>query len=708
MIDLNDLNKEQREAVEYNEGPLLILAGAGSGKTRVLTYKIAYLVESCGVSPREILAITFTNKAAKEMKDRIKNLLGDSAEQIWAKTFHSFCLQILRFEVKYTVYEENFTIYDDSDQITLIKRILNQLNIDEKNVSPREYLSKISSLKANLLIPNEFDEDKLDTVYELYQESLVSNNALDFDDIITCVIKLFQEYPDILDKYQKRFKYILVDEYQDTNFSQYLLLHMLANEEKNICVVGDDDQSIYEWRGADSRNILEFEQDYPNAKLIKLERNYRSTQMILDAANSLIENNINRKGKTLKSVREDGVNLYRYTAVDAVDEANFIARQILRLKTNEHYKFSDFAILSRSAVQFRAIEEALLKSNLPYQVYGGIKFFQRKEIKDLMSYLKFLSNPYDFVSFERAIGIPKRGIGVKTLSKMHEFALSNQINYLELKNYLGHLNISKGIKDKLLSFYELFELADDYVSLGQITLLAEYFYKKSGIEEILVSDDSIESETRIENIGEFLSITREFDKNNNLEKSALSIFLEEISLFTDLENNFQDSEESISLMTLHSSKGLEFKVVFISGMEENLFPHYLALSEDIEGERRLCYVGITRAMDKLFLTHATSRFLHGRHQHNPPSRFFNEITPLVIKNLNEQHLEAKEIRYKTQEDETKDYYNLGDKIIHSTWGEGVIVAKDLSHTDEIIKVAFPDLGVKTLILKFAPIKKVAK
>lgn len=708
MIELHDLNKEQREAVEYNEGPLLILAGAGSGKTRVLTYKIAYLIDALGVNPKEILAITFTNKAAKEMRDRISNLLNAPNDLVWAKTFHSFCLQILRFEVKHTPYEENFTIYDDSEQLTLIKRILQHLNIDEKRNSPRSYLAKISNLKSNFLVPDGSEEIELSEVYELYQEALIQNNALDFDDIIVSTIKLFQEYSKILEKYQERFKYILVDEYQDTNFSQYLLLHLLAEKYRNISVVGDDDQSIYEWRGADSRNILEFEQDYPNAKLIKLEKNYRSTQMILTAANSLIENNLKRKGKTLKSVREEGVSIYKYTANDGTDEANFIARQILRLKAQENYHLSDFAILARSAVQFRALEEALLKSNLPYQVYGGIKFFQRKEIKDLMSYLKFIANPNDFLSFERALSSPKRGIGLKTLAKLQEFVLSNNINYIEIKEYLNHIKLSKSIKENLTAFYELLDSANEYVNLGQITLLAEYLYKASGIEAMLLSDESIESETRIENIGEFFSITKDFDKNNSLEKSALSLFLEEISLFTDLENNHQNDAENISLMTLHSSKGLEFKVVFISGMEENLFPHYLSLNEDIESERRLCYVGITRAMDKLFLIHANSRLLHGRYQHNLPSRFFDEISSEVLRNLNEQHMEPKVIKYRTQEDETKDSYSLGDKILHASWGEGVIVSKEKSSSDDIIKVAFPGLGIKTLLLKFAPIKKVVK
>ena len=701
-MDLNQLNEEQREAVKHYEGPLLILAGAGSGKTRVLTHRISYLLYHYQIPAKEILAITFTNKAARELQERIIRLVGEDGQKIWAKTFHSFCLQILRYEVEATPYQPNFTIYDDGDQLTLVKRILKELNIDEKRYSPRSYLSKISNLKSNLLEADE-DDDRLDEVYESYQHYLLENNALDFDDIIVAVVKLFQERKDILDIYQERFRFLLVDEYQDTNFTQYLLLKLLASKYQNICVVGDDDQSIYEWRGADSRNILNFEKDYPKAKRIKLETNYRSTGQILSVANDVISHNAVRTGKILRSVRDEGVKVIKYTASDGRDEAHFVARQIINLKKEAIYTFKDIAVFARSTAQFRAIEEAFLKMTIPYQVYGGLKFFQRKEIKDLMSYLNLLANPYDALAFERSVSTPKRGVGQKSLGKLFDFTISNQIDYLRLADYLEEMGLSNQVKTNLKAYYELFREANDYSLRGEITALAKYFYVESGLEANLKEDDSIESETRMENINEFFSITAEFEKNSVLQQGALTAFLEEIALYTDLDNNLS-LEDSVTLMTLHASKGLEYRVVFIVGMEENIFPHYLALENDIEGERRLCYVGITRAMDKLYLTHALSRFLHGRHSSNPPSRFLGEIEGSRLNDVNMRHLNEpfpKKFETETREDS----YSLGDKIIHSTWGEGVIVAKDESNQEEVIKVAFPGLGIKTLLTKYAPIKK---
>lgn len=725
-MDLSTLNAEQRKAVTTIEGPLLILAGAGSGKTRALTYRIAYLVQEKNISPFNILAITFTNKAAREMKERIEQLIGvHDSQRLWAKTFHSFCLQILRFEVEETCYENGFIIYDDTDQIKILKKILKKWSIDEKECSPRNYLSKISDLKSKMILPEDLDQQETLTdallegnfsdsplihfneIYQDYQAFLLSNNALDFDDIICATIRLFEKNPEILEKYQDRFKYILVDEYQDTNYAQYRLLNLLAKKYQNICVVGDDDQSIYEWRGANPENILDFEKDYANTTIIKLETNYRSTQNILDAANQVIENNSARKGKTLRSTRKDGEQIQRYTATTSKDEANFICRKVNELRREKGYQYKDFAVFARSAAQFRALEEGFLNAGLPYKMYGGLKFFQRKEIKDMIAYLALLANPYDQLSFERIIETPKRGIGPKTLEKIYAYMQENEFSFIDVMNVHADVKISAKAKNSLKELAQLYAEAQALMAGGQVTDIAQFFYRESGYLDFLLADTTLESETRQDNVQEFFSITESFDHDHDLGVSALSAFLEEISLYTDIDQ-MTELDDSITLMTLHSSKGLEFPVVFIAGFEENLFPHFRAIPYEIEAERRLCYVGITRARDYLFLTHAQNRFLYGRSVSNPPSRFFDEIPSENLNHLNTPHFDRvfiptkpkKEASAKATED-----FSLGDKVNHNSWGEGVVVGVDDSDGDLIIKVAFPNQGIKTLLAKYAPIKK---
>lgn len=712
------MNLQQKEAVLHTEGPLLILAGAGSGKTKALTHRIAYLIEEKNVSPRNILAITFTNKAAREMKERIVKLCGQKGDLVWAKTFHSTCLDILRYEVTHTDFNSNFVIYDDSDQITLIKRILKSLGTSESVGKPRTFLAVISDLKNKLIQPpqsmdalkNEAHGEQFAEVYRHYQRILRENNALDFDDIINETVFLFKRHPEILERYQDRFQYILVDEYQDTNYAQYQLVKLLAKKRNNICVVGDDDQSIYRWRGADLTNILNFEQEYPNTKVIKLEKNYRSTHNILEAANGVIQNNSGRKSKQLWTEKKEGEPVYLYQALDESDESFFVARQIRQMREKDSVPFKNFAILCRASAQFRSIEECLLKQSMPYQIYGGIKFYQRKEIKDIIAYLNVVANPLDTMSLQRTIFTPKRGIGEGTWQKFLTIASEENATLYNCLQKIKQYGFNKKITTAITDYVTCIETCRNNPTWS-ITEMTEYLLDKSGYRTMLEEDDSVEAETRIEYLNEFLSITTSFDADNDLKEGSLSAFLSEISLYTDLDKTAD--QDAITIMTLHAAKGLEFPVVFILGMEEGLFPHFRSLEdpEEVEEERRLCYVGITRAQEKLYLLNAEKRVLNGRFQMNEPSRFLREIPLIIVEDLSAKHNTIN--KHKTSfntiasgHDASSQEWSIGEKVSHSKWGIGVIVSLEGEGDMQQISVAFPDEGVKKLIAKFAPINPI--
>ena len=714
-MDLTTLNSQQLEAVLTTEGPLLILAGAGSGKTNVLVHRIAYLIEECNVSPYNILAITFTNKAANEMRDRIIGMIGEKGSRIWARTFHSACLQILRFEVEYTDLKDNFGIYDTSDQLSIVKRILKQRNIDAEVLKPSSVLNGISKIKNKFFDLNEGLKCVTETetlpeivigVIEEYQATLKDNNAIDFDDILCMVVKLFKTHPEVLERYQDRFQYIMVDEYQDTNKIQYELIHLLAAKYENICVVGDDDQSIYEWRGADVQNILSFEKDHKNAKLIKLEENYRSTKKILHLANAVIANNETRKEKVLWTQNEEGEPIVYYEADDDRDEGHFIVRQIKDIMNKSDYHYGDFAVLIRTSSQFRSLEEVFLKNGVPYRIYGGIKFFQRKEIKDILAYLSVLANPNDSVNMKRIINIPKRGIGEQTWNKLLAFKAEHP--ELTLVDVLTDpmLKTSAKVKKALKAFNTFIENGRIVASEQEMEPLLNYVIKESGYINHLYDSDPVAADLTMDNIEEFLSIAKEFDlREMDYEDRNLSGFLEEIALYTDLDQS-AEGVDSVSLMTMHSSKGLEFPVVFVAGFEENLFPHIRAKEEKgLEEERRLCYVAFTRAEDMLFITRADKRMIHGRFMYNSPSEFVNELDERYYTNVSKKRYFKNEITATRKKPPVASAaYTIGDKVKHSSWGEGVVVAVD-ADDDTKITVAFPSEGLKTISTQYAPIEK---
>lgn len=669
---LENLNEMQKKATEKTDGPLLVLAGAGSGKTKVLTTKVAYLVEK-GVNPYNILAITFTNKAAKEMKTRIIKMLGKDAYNIQISTFHSLGLLFIRENYEKLKLDKNFTILDSDDSLTVVKRILKDMNLDPKTYNPRAIRNKISSAKNELMTPKEYErfanndyEEIILEVFKRYERKTKSNNSLDFDDLLLMPIKLFKENPEILKDYQERFKYILVDEYQDTNEAQYILIKMLSAKHKNICVVGDIDQSIYGFRGANYRNILNFEKDYPNAETIKLEENYRSTSNILGAANDVIKNNKKRKEKVLWTKKEGGSKIKYHTAFDEKDEADYVVKSIKNL-LDKGEKKEDIAILYRTNAQSRNMEEAMLKENIPYKVVGSFYFYNRKEIKDLISYLKLIYNPSDDVSLMRVINVPKRGIGSKTTEN------------LALKAATGGTSLYEAITEgKELIFKKLIEEIKKESENLSLTELVDLILDKSGIRKELESEKTLEAEVRLENLEEFKSITKNFEEENGI--ISLEEFLLEISLVSDIEEH-KDNKDVVTLMTVHSAKGLEFKHVFIIGLEEEIFPHRNSLDydEELEEERRLCYVAITRAKNTLTLVNAEKRMLYGNANYNRPSRF--------VKEIDEKYLDIDKPEIKTfkkedmiDEDAT---YKVGDKIVHDKYGEGIIIA-----TGKILTIAF--------------------
>lgn len=723
MSILSNLNDVQKEAVLHNEGPLLILAGAGSGKTRVLTNRIAYMIEEKGIDPRSILAITFTNKAAGEMKERLGKLIGNTVDSLWVLTFHAFCVRILHREINCLGYEKDFVIYDTQDQQNLLKRCLKELNLDDKKYPVRGIAALISKAKNELRDPKQtammaatFFEEQAAKVYALYQTKLQINNALDFDDLIMLTVRLFKENPEILEKYQRRFNYILVDEYQDTNHAQYILVNMLAQAQQNLCVVGDDDQSIYGWRGADIRNILDFERDYPETSVLRLEQNYRSTKNILEAANIVIDNNMGRKRKKLWTQNDEGEKLSYFQARDENDEARFIANKINELVNKEKKSYNDFAILLRTNGQFRVIEEWLIRATIPYRVIGGMKFYERKEIKDILAYLKILVNSADSEALRRIVKAPSRGIGDATIGKLEQYAITRGVSiYQALQDY-KEISLSGKIAKAVGDFAQIMDTLKKEVDKIPLEALVTTILDKSGYLQELGADESPEAESRLENIKEFLAIAKDYDfKTNN---GPLNEFLAQVALITDLDS-YNNSDDAVILMTMHGAKGLEFPVVFLAGMEENIFPHSRAILDtvELEEERRLCYVALTRAMEKVFFSRAWQRSLYGNYSYNTPSRFIEELPQHLVEEVNPKE-PRKPQGYTTSTNSTiyheplgvveKGQFALGDKVYHAKWGEGVIVKVVGEGAEAELTIAFPQQGLKTLIAKYAPIKAIAK
>ncbi len=736
---LNGMNPRQKEAVLHTDGPLLLMAGAGSGKTRVLTHRIAYLIEEKEVNPWNILAITFTNKAAKEMKERVNAILASGGEDVWVSTFHSMCVRILRRDVDFIGYNRNFTIIDSSEQLTLMKRILKELNIDPKKYDPRSILGTISQAKNSLQTPQDFAkmqgsyyEEIVAKCYAAYQKELQYNQCMDFDDLIMNTIRLFEEHPDSLTYYQNKFHYIHVDEYQDTNHAQYTLVNLLAGRFRNLCVVGDADQSIYGWRGADMQNILDFEKDYPDAAVILLEQNYRSTKNILSAANQVIENNSNRKPKNLWTENKEGNKITYYRADNERDETRFIVDRMQEEIRSNHRNYGDFAILYRTNAQSRVMEETLLKANIPYKMVGGHKFYDRKEIKDILAYLNVLANPQDSISFERIVNSPKRGIGPGSIEKLRSFASLHEWPLLEAAQNVELANIGGKAGQQLGSFGEMIQEVTQMIPYLTVTELTKEVLDRSGYLEDLKIQNTLEAQARIENLEEFLTVTQEFDKqfeqqneeDADAPEEKLTVFLNDLALVSDIDNLEEDASQ-VTLMTLHAAKGLEFPVVFLIGLEEGVFPLSRALMEEseLEEERRLAYVGITRAEEALYLTNAFSRTLYGRTQYNRPSRFVEEIDQelLEIEGMRptpkKTPVFAKKTAYSYKQPETavvssksatggeKNSWKPGDKVKHKKWGLGTVVRVSGTSKDLELYVAFPSQGVKRLLAAFAPIEK---
>lgn len=734
---LDKLNERQKEAVLATEGPVLVLAGAGSGKTTVLVNRIAYMISEKHIRPWNILAITFTNKAAREMKDRIERLLGDTAKDMWIGTFHSVCVRILRSCIDLLGYSRDFVIYDTADTKTVMKECLRELDIDEKSFPVRNVLSIISNAKNDLMdaatFENVYKSDYrmsiIAKIYYRYQTKLRKNNAVDFDDIILNTVKILSENPDVLSKYQDKFQYILVDEYQDTNNSQYLLINLLAQANRNLCVVGDDDQSIYKFRGANIGNILNFEDDYSDVQKITLDQNYRSTQNILDAANSVISNNKGRMGKSLWTSNGDGNKVFVYTGTNEYDEARYIARQIKK-HFDEQGSFSDCAILYRTNAQSRVIEEMLMRESVPYKVLSGLRFYDRKEIKDIIAYLRVVYNPNDDVSLARIINEPKRKIGNATLEKARNIAREKETSlYDVISNADDYPEFKTAIK-KLLSFSEIIQSLIKLKDTVTIEELTGRILNDTGYMPALVMEDTTESKTRIENLGEFISVITEFEKNEETG-NTLGEFLENISLVSDIDG-YDENEDSAVLMTIHSAKGLEFPIVFLSGLEEGLFPGMRSMEsdDDIEEERRLCYVAITRAKEQLYITKTISRTIHGKTMPTTASRFFKEIpveyledkTTLqpkvakVMQDLGVRNASApkKEV-YMTKgfgssvkSSGSTDYskFKAGDAVEHRTFGRGEILKATPCGNDCILEIQFESIGFKRLMAAFAKVKKI--
>ncbi|HJG48461.1 MAG TPA: DNA helicase PcrA [Facklamia tabacinasalis] len=766
---INRLNNKQQEAVYTTDGPVLIAAGAGSGKTSVLTHRIAYLLEEKKIKPWNVLAITFTNKAANEMKERVEKLVGPEASSIWVSTFHSMCARILRREATQIGYTQNFSIIDQGEQQTLMKRVLKELNLDSKRFNYKEMLWVIDAAKNEGQMPDAFAAENTDylgniqsNVYKLYQQKLKTSNAMDFNDLILLTVKLLQENEDVRLFYQNKFQYIHVDEYQDTNETQYLLVKTLADLLKNICVVGDADQSIYGWRGANMENIMNFEKDYPDAKVILLEQNYRSTQSILNAANSVIEKNINRKDKKLWSDKAQGNKVKFYLAESDSEEARYVIQQIFETKEDQKRSNSDYAILYRTQAQSRNLEDQLLKANLPYKIVGGLKFYSRKEIQDTLAYLRLIDNLADNLSFNRIVNVPKRGIGPTSIAKLAEFAESLNLGWFEAIDQLGNSNLSASLQTKFVRFSDMIKRLRQQAEYLTLSELVAEVWEQSDYKQSLQEEGTLEATNRLENLDEFASVTKEFDQMDLEEiietdpdfadeadesteepldtqspRIRLTLFLTELSLVSDTTE--EESVDQITLMTMHAAKGLEFPYVFIVGMEEGLFPLSRASESDdeLEEERRLAYVGMTRAEEQLYLTAARSRLLYGRYQHNAPSRFVSEIDQSLIEHVGQSFqtvIRSQNTRQQGRKrssqaarnvllsqrpkggstgalkkkvtNNTDTNYIVGDKVDHRTWGVGTVVNVKGSGSDALLSIAFDSQGIKELLASFAPISKV--
>ncbi|MGE6379483.1 DNA helicase PcrA [Peribacillus muralis] len=739
---LTGLNEQQQKAVKSTDGPLLIMAGAGSGKTRVLTHRIAYLMVEKEIAPWNILAITFTNKAAREMKERIRAILGGASEDIWISTFHSMCVRILRRDIDRIGFNRNFSILDTTDQQSVIKQIMKERNMDTKKYDYRAILGSISSAKNELVGPEEYMKTASDfftkitaDVYTEYQKRLRKNSALDFDDLIMMTIQLFQLVPEVLEYYQRKFQYIHVDEYQDTNRAQYMLVKLMASRFRNLCVVGDSDQSIYRWRGADIANILSFEKDYPNANMIFLEQNYRSTKKILEAANKVIDNNQNRKPKNLWTENADGNKLFYYRADNEQGEAQFVAGKINELVQDGSRKYSDIAILYRTNAQSRVMEEVLLKSNINYAIVGGTKFYDRKEIKDLLAYLRLIANPDDDISLRRVINVPKRGIGATSMDKVADYANQYDVSIYKALESVEMVGISGKATKAAREFHTLITNYTNQQEYLSVTELVEEVIKKTGYREMLQAEKTIESQSRLENIDEFLSVTKAFESNSD-DKSLVG-FLTDLALVADIDQLDENSEEAtntVTLMTLHSAKGLEYPVVFLLGLEEGVFPHSRSLmdEEEMEEERRLAYVGITRAENELFISNAQMRTLYGRTSMNPVSRFISEIPAELLEDLKPKPApRARQTPFSSARTGTSSAastrknpsfgravsapsatggeeigWAVGDRASHKKWGVGTVVSVKGEGEGKELDIAFPSpIGIKRLLAKFAPVEK---
>lgn len=724
---IQGLNEMQRQAVMQTEGPILILAGAGSGKTRVLAHRVAYLI-SRGVSPWSILAITFTNKAAKEMKERIEKLVGIGSEEIWISTFHALCVRILRREAEEIGLSRAFSILDTQDSMSVIRGVLKELNLDPKKYEPRSVLSRISGWKnegkrpadaEKRLSSGDYTQQKIIEIYKGYESKLAAAQALDFDDLILRTLELFQKQPERLIYYQRKFQYIHVDEYQDTNHTQYLLVKQLAAYHRNICVVGDTDQSIYRFRGADIRNILDFEKDYTDAVTIKLEQNYRSTQTILDAANAVIVRNKARKEKRLWTGRTGGDKIRLYKALTGEDEALYLAGEI-RQAVQGGRRYGEIAVLYRTNAQSRLFEETMMKAGIPYRIVGGIRFYERKEIKDLIAYLRLIVNPHDDISLMRIINVPKRGIGEATLNRLEGIAAESGSSLFSAMEKGLFSGITPAAQHRLDQFIALISSLGERNPSLTVTEITQEVLEATGYRNSLMAERDLEGASRLENVEEFLTVTGAFDQEHGFEKGLLVDFLSDLALVSDLDAMEEGEESPVTLMTLHSAKGLEFPVVFLVGMEEGIFPHSRSLDneEEMEEERRLCYVGITRAKDALYLSCALSRNLYGRSSMNPPSRFLREIPEELLEESGAARawerrepaarMQTVGSKVKMNAGPAKELaWNVGDKAKHRKWGVGTVVSVKGEGENAELTVAFPaPTGIKKLLAAFAPLEKV--
>ncbi len=731
-MNLDRFNDKQKEAITTADGPILILAGAGSGKTTVVVNKIAYILEQNFARPYEILAITFTNKAANELKERVEGILGEIAGGMWLGTFHSICMKILRRNIDKLGYSSDFLIYDTADQKTLIKRCLKELSMDEKAFPVKNMISEISTAKDNLMEPDvylaafsgDLRRTKIGELYKLYQKRLFEANALDFDDIIILTVKLFSLDNEVLSYYQERFKYVFVDEYQDTNNAQYLLTSMLAGKYKNICVVGDDDQSIYKFRGANINNILDFEKEFENAKVIKLEQNYRSTQNILNAANCVIANNVGRKGKELWTSNGDGEKIVLFEAGNEYEEADYIGKAIEKAVKSDGFSYSDCAILYRTNAQSRVLETTLSGFGIPYRVLAGLRFYDRKEIKDMLAYLRLVFNPSDNISLMRVVNEPARKIGVTTVEKVAVCANERDMSMFSVMEIADSVPELLKVSDKLQAFTKIINDVRADFDFSMPSKIIEALYRRSGYMEMLLSENSVENQTRIENIEEFILSAEEYEKS--AEEPSLFEFLENTALIADVDN-YDSEAETVVLMTLHSAKGLEFPHVFMCGMEEGLFPSQRSMysEEEIEEERRLCYVGITRAKKRLTMSYAMRRSMYGGSVYSKASRFLDEIpvkyvevietdrgpkTAVGVKTSKSQSDLFREVfeRKATNQREITVEYDLkaGDMVTHKKFGKGMILSVTPAGNDVKLEIVFDEAGTKSLMGSFAKLKKI--